>query len=114
VRVAATLSPTHANELEPFHAWLDTLGVDRADQIIRTVAHRGVADHGVELTVETLVPEVTVTADGVYWHPVGADHDDQLVTRDLFPLADAIAEVRKRFTAHRARTTAAAQWFPCA
>ena len=24
--------------------------------------------------------------DGVYWHPVGADHEDQLVTRDIFPL----------------------------
>jgi hypothetical protein len=57
---------------------------------------------------------VTVTADGVYWHPVSADHDDQLVTRDIFPLAAAIAEVRQRFTGIRARANAAAQWFPCA
>jgi pyruvate-formate lyase-activating enzyme len=114
VRVAATLPPEQAHELEPFHAYLDTLGIDRADQVIRTLAHRGVADRGIELTVETLIPEVTITADGVFWHPVGADHDDQLVTRDLFPLAAAITEVRTRFVEHRARATAAAQWFPCA
>jgi sulfatase maturation enzyme AslB (radical SAM superfamily) len=114
VRIAATLPPDHAGELAPFHAFLDTLGIDREDQVIRTLAHRGVADHGLELTVETLIPEVTVTADGIYWHPVSADHADQLVTRELFPLGAAIAEVRRRFVEHRARATAAAQWFPCA
>jgi len=55
-----------------------------------------------------------VTADGVYWHPVSADHDDQLVTRSLFPLADAIAEVRRRYVEIRTSTTASAQFFPCA
>jgi pyruvate-formate lyase-activating enzyme len=114
VRVAATLPPEHAHELEPFHAYLDTLGIDRADQVIRTLAHRGVADRGIELTVETLIPEITITADGVFWHPVSADHDDQLVTRDLFPLAAAITEIRTRFIEHRTRATEAAQWFPCA
>lgn len=64
--------------------------------------------------MESLVAEVTVTADGVYWHPVAADHDDQLVTRDIFPLDRAIAEVRRRFAEHRTRADAAAQWFPCA
>ncbi len=114
VRVAATLEPERFTELEPFRAFLDALGIDRDDQVIRALAHRGVADTGLELTVESLIPEITVTADGVYWHPVSADHDDQLVTRDLFPLRDAIDEVRRRFVAHRARADAAAQWFPCA
>ncbi|WP_405705270.1 hypothetical protein OG264_01620 [Streptomyces xanthophaeus] len=35
--------------------------------------------------MESLVPEVTITAEGVYWHPVGADNDDQIVTRDDSP-----------------------------
>ncbi len=114
VRVAATLQPDQAHEREPFHEFLDSLDIARDDQVIRQVARRGVADTGLELTAESLVPEVTVTNDGVYWHPVGADHADQLVTRDLFPLATAIAEVRGRFAEDRARGTAAAQWFPCA
>jgi len=114
VRVAATLEPDRIHELEPFRVFLDSLGIDRDDQVIRALAHRGVADSGVELTVESLIPEVTVTADGVYWHPVTADHDDQFVTREMFPLRDAIAEVRRRFVEQRARADAAAQWFPCA
>jgi len=114
VRVAATLEPERFAELEPFRVFLDDLGIDRSDQVIRALAHRGAADTGLELTVESLIPEITITADGVYWHPVSADHDDQLVTRELFPLRDAIDEVRRRFAHHRTRAEAAAQWFPCA
>jgi len=114
VRVAATLPYEQTDELEPFHRFLDTLGIAPGDQVIRALAHRGVADHGIELTLEALIPEVTITADGVYWHPVSADHEDQLVTRDIFPLNDAITEVRSRFMQQRARSNAAAQWFPCA
>jgi pyruvate-formate lyase-activating enzyme len=114
VRVAATLPPGHTRDLPPLRAFLDDLGITRENQVIRTLAHRGAADHGLELTVESLIPEVTVTADGIYWHPVSADHDDQLVTRELFPLTAALAEVRRRFLDYRARATTAAQWFPCA
>jgi pyruvate-formate lyase-activating enzyme len=114
VRVAATLPPEHTSQLDPFHTFLDSLGIAQQDQVIRALAHRGVAEHGLELTTESLIPEVTITTEGVYWHPVGADHPDQLVTHDLFPLHAAITEVRRRFIEHRARTTAAAQWFPCA
>ncbi len=113
VKVAATLAPEHSHTREPFHRFLDSLGVAREDQVIRALAHRGFAETGVELTLESLIPEVTITADGVYWHPVSADHDDQLVTRDLFPLAIAITEVRRRFTEQRAKASAAAEWFAC-
>ncbi len=114
VRVAATLEPARFSELEPFRAFLDDLGIARDDQVIRALAHRGVSHTGLELTVESLIPEITITADGVYWHPVSADDDDQLVTRELFPLRAAIEEVKRRFIAHRARADAAARWFPCA
>jgi hypothetical protein len=116
VRVAATVAADEAGPAEQaaFHALLDNLGIPRDDQVVRPIAQRGFAETGVVLTTETLIPEVTVTADGVYWHPVGADHDDQLVTRDIFPLAAAIADVQQRFTDHRQRAQTAAQHFPCA
>ncbi|MGH3861822.1 Rv1681 family radical SAM protein [Actinokineospora sp.] len=114
VRVAATVPAEHTHQVDGFHAFLDTLGIARADQIIRALAHRGVAENGVELTIESLIPEITVTAEGVYWHPVGADHADQLVTRELFPLVRAITEVRRRFIEYRTSASATAQWFPCA
>ncbi len=114
VRVAATLPADQAGDLVAFHAFLDSLGIAPEDQVIRALAHRGVAESGLELTVEGLIPEVTITADGVYWHPVAADHEDQLVTRDIFPLQAAIGEVRRRFVEYRQKADAAAAWFPCA
>ena len=44
-----------------------------------------------EVDVDNLVPEVTVSADGVYWHPLVSPSDgDMLVTRQIFPLAKAV------------------------
>jgi hypothetical protein len=45
-------------------------------------------------------------AEGVYWHPVGAEDRDLLVTPAIFPLAEAFAAVRRAFereTTHRRR-----------
>jgi len=114
VRVAATVAPSERNDLPAFHSMLDQLGIAAPNRIVRPVAHRGFAEDGVALTVETLVPEITVTADGVYWHPVGADHPDQLVTTQLFPLATAIGEIRRRFVAYRQALGETADRFPCA
>lgn len=114
VKVAATLPAAQSHELAPFHDFLDTLGIDSDDQVIRALAHRGNADAGIELNVESLIPEVTVTAEGVYWHPIGADDTDQMITTEIFPLAAAIDEVRRRFAEQRSRADAASQWFPCA
>lgn len=116
VRVAATVAPdeTDAVEEAAFRDFLDDLGIDRQDQLIRPIAQRGFADTGVVLTVESLIPEVTVTTNGVYWHPVAADHDDQLVSSELFPFDAVLAEVRRRLTEHLRASGAAAERFPCA
>jgi hypothetical protein len=44
--------------------------------------------------------------DGVYWHPVGADDVDLLLTAEIFPLAEAFAALRyalDRETKHQRR-----------
>jgi pyruvate-formate lyase-activating enzyme len=114
VKVAATLPADQAHTVKALQAFLDLIGVARRHQVIRAVAHQGAAEDGLELTVESLIPEVTITADGVYWHPVAAADPDQFVTADIFPLAAAIAEVRKRYARQLARANETAQWFPCA
>ena len=114
VKVAATLPYEQIHQVEPFHAFLEGLGIASEDRVVRALAHRGAAEEGLELTLETLIPEVTVTATGVYWHPVSAEHADQLVSRAIFPLRTAIDDVRRRFVEHRAHAVAMAQWFPCA
>jgi hypothetical protein len=56
-----------------------------------------------------LPPEV---AEGVYWHPVGAEDDDLLVTREIFPRAESFAAVRRAFDRDHSRRLASI--FNCA
>lgn len=112
VRLAATVA-TEADE-EQFAAFLDARGIAAEDRVIRRVALRGAAESGVALSRADLVPEITITADGVYWHPVGADDADMLVTREVFPLADAFEAVRDHLARERAHGDRLASVFHCA
>jgi len=112
VRLAATVS-TEA-EAEEFRRFLDAQQIVEADRVIRRIALRGLAAQGVALALTDLVPEVTITAEGVYWHPVGAEDSDLLVTREIFPLADSFAAVRRAFDRDRDHSRRLASIFNCA
>jgi pyruvate-formate lyase-activating enzyme len=112
VRLAATVSTD--TEAEEFRAFLDTHQISEENRVIRRIALRGVATEGIALARADLVPEVTITSDGVFWHPVGAEDNDLLVSREIFPLADSFAAVRSavdREFDHRRRL---AKIFNCA
>ena len=112
VRLAATIA-TDVDERD-YHQFLDRLAILPDDRIVRRVALRGFATAGIALGRSDLVPEVTITAQGVYWHPVGAEDDDLLVTRDIFPLATAFDAVRRGFDQERVHHTRLASVFRCA
>jgi hypothetical protein len=112
VRLAATVS-SDADE-RSFREFLDREGIALDDRVVRRVALRGFAERGVALCRADLAPEVTVTAHGVYWHPVGATDDDFLVSRDSTPLAAAIEAVRRAHALERTHADALAQVFHCA
>jgi len=112
VRLAATVS-TDA-EAEEFRQFLDREKIAEEDRIIRRIALRGAASEGVAITRADLVPEVTITAEGVYWHPVGAEDNDLLVTRDIFPLSESFAAVRTAFNREREHANKLARIFNCA
>lgn len=112
VRLAATVS-TDVDE-ERFRIFLDARNVASEDRVIRRVAMRGAAEAGIPLSRADLVPEITITADGVYWHPVGADDTDMLVTREVFPLADAFEAVRAHLARESAHGDRLASVFHCA
>jgi hypothetical protein len=112
VRLAATVS-TDA-EAEDFRQFLDEEQIGAEDRVIRRIALRGSATEGVALARADLVPEVTITAEGVYWHPVGAEDADLLVTPDIFPLAEAFAAVRRAFDRENEHSHRLAQIFNCA
>ena len=112
VRLAATVS-TDA-EAEEFRQFLDEEKIAAEDRVIRRIALRGAASEGVAVTRTDLVPEVTITAEGVYWHPVGAADADLLVTRDIFPLSEAFAAVRRAFDREGEHGNKLATIFNCA
>ena len=112
VRLAATVS-TDA-EAEEFGQFLDEEKIAEEDRVIRRIALRGAASEGIAVARTDLVPEVTITADGVYWHPVGAEDDDLLVTRDIFPLSESFAAVQRAFEREREHSNKLAKIFNCA
>jgi pyruvate-formate lyase-activating enzyme len=112
VRLAATVS-TDAED-EEFRKFLDEEKVAEEDRVIRRIALRGAANEGVAISRVDLVPEVTITSDGVYWHPVGADDADLLVTRNIFPLAESFAAVRRAFDREGEHANKLARIFNCA
>ena len=112
VRLAATVSTD--TEAEQFRQFLDEEKVDAEDRVIRRVALRGSATEGIALSRADLVPEVTITSEGVYWHPVGGQDADFLVTRDIFPLAESFAAVRRAFDSEGEHANKLARIFNCA
>ncbi len=104
VRVAMTETPENAGEAPALAALLAARGIPAGDFAVRPMVARGNADAGLEVSEAVLVPELTVTADGSHWHPVGADLEtspDLLIAGPDVGLAEAKRLVVERFLAHR-------------
>ncbi len=112
VRLAATVASDE--DADRFEEFLDRNAIAPADRVIRRIALRGFAAEGIALSRADLVPEMTVTARGVYWHPVGADDDDFLVTSEILPLAAALRAVQVALDREREHGTKVASIFHCA
>ena len=80
VRVAATVATD--DEERDLDGYFAREAIAEEDRVVRRIALRGLAEDGVALARGDLRPEPTITADGVYWHPVGATDDDFFVTAD--------------------------------
>ena len=112
VRLAATVA-TDAEEAA-FRTFLDEQRIADDDRIVRRIARRGFAETGVSVSRSDLVPELTITAEGVYWHPVGAEDEDLLVTTQIFPLAAALDKAREAVAREQEYGQRLAKVFYCA
>jgi pyruvate-formate lyase-activating enzyme/TusA-related sulfurtransferase len=112
VRLAATVS-TDA-EADEFQGFLDAHHISEENRVIRRIALRGSATRGIALARADLVPEVTITAEGVFWHPVGAEDNDLLVSSEIFPLAESFAAVCRAFDRESEHQRRLATIFNCA
>src|SRR5258708_5349315 len=95
VRLAATVSTD--DEAKGFRQFLDEEKIAEEDRVIRRIALRGVASEGVAVARTDLVPEVTITAAGVYWDPGGAGDNELPVASELLPVPGAFPPVRHAF-----------------
>jgi pyruvate-formate lyase-activating enzyme/diadenosine tetraphosphatase ApaH/serine/threonine PP2A family protein phosphatase len=106
LRVAMTETPENTGEIPEMAGLLDRLGVGEESFAVRPLVARGFSTGGMEITEASIVPELTVTAEGLYWHPAGADResspDMRLADADT-PLWRAKQLVTERFLASRQR-----------
>ena len=101
LRAAMTETALNRAEVEELRALLAARGVTGDDFAVRPLVKRGFADDGMEVTDAVMVPELTITADGAHWHPVGGDRGsspDLLVASGAdVTLADAKRAIVERF-----------------
>lgn len=112
VRVAAT-SLTQ-EQLSAMNKFLESQGIPPRDRVLRLVALRGNAKTGLALARSELVPELTVTSQGIYWHPVGATDDDFLISKEIFPLSAALKRAQQMVSEDGLLLNRLAQIFNCA
>lgn len=97
VRLSTTETPANAAHIEELHAFRRSLGIPEDGHFVRPLARRGFAEEGLEVGIDSLMPEITVTADGVFWHPLASpSSSDMLVSRQIFPLAAAVGCVQRQ------------------
>jgi MoaA/NifB/PqqE/SkfB family radical SAM enzyme len=98
VRLSTTETPANSAHLNKVCELHRDLGIPEEDHFIRPLAKRGFSKEGREVDKSSLVPEVTVSVDGVYWHPLSTDPDMQ-VQEEIFPLKTAVECIQQQLEA---------------
>ncbi len=114
VRVAATLPSPDSVGVQALHAHLDRFGIDEQDRLIRPIAQEGFATEGMHVSIDTLSPEPTITADGAWWHPVAVTNPNLRIADAPLPLAEVFGVVGDTLAAQDAATRAGLEVFRCA
>jgi diadenosine tetraphosphatase ApaH/serine/threonine PP2A family protein phosphatase/uncharacterized Fe-S cluster-containing radical SAM superfamily protein len=125
LRVAMTETPDNRGEVDELRVTLAGLGIHGDDFAVRPLVRRGFAAGAgaaaaalaIDVSDAVMVPELTITADGAHWHPVGADlasSPDFLVARGDVSLAEAKRLIVERFLTLRQADGSLPQAFHCA
>ncbi len=104
VRVGTTETPENREGIPILREMLEDLGIAAEDHVVRPLIKRGESENGAEIEGPMLVPELTVSAEGVAWHPAGVNDagiTDLLISPRIFPLRGAVENVVERFLEYR-------------
>ncbi len=117
LRVALTETPENTGEIGEVADLLAGLGVKGDAFAVRPMLRRGFSEDGMDIGEDDTTPELTVTADGLHWHPAGADAQtspDMLLTSGAASLAVGKQLVTERFFAARLADGSMPQPYRCA
>ncbi|MGH9183355.1 MAG: radical SAM protein [Acidimicrobiales bacterium] len=117
LRVGMTETPENRREVPELRAMLAELGITGRDFAVRPLVQRGFSGSGVVIDDANTVPELSVTTDGVHWHPAGADAEtspDMLLAAGEVRLAEAKRLVVERFLSLRQRDGSLPVAYNCA
>ncbi len=120
LRVAMTETPHNRQEIPALRSLLEEYGVVGDAFAVRPLVRRGFAAQVPEASVlddAVVAPELTVSADGVHWHPLGGDLEsspDMLVAPGTVPLGRAKQLITERFLALRQADGSLPAAFRCA
>ncbi len=114
VRIAATLWDEDPVGVAALHERLDGIGIAGEDRVIRPVAAEGFAEGGIHVSLDTLEPEPTVTADGAWWHPVAVTDPNLRIADAPLPLSEVFGVVRDTLAVQDAAARSGRQVFRCA
>jgi MoaA/NifB/PqqE/SkfB family radical SAM enzyme len=95
VRLSTTETPVNTKHLDDVCVFHRSLGIPDEDHFVRPLAKRGYSKEGLDLNMTNVIPEVTANLDGIFWHPFSTDPDMQ-VSRNLFPLSDAVQRIQEQ------------------
>jgi len=112
VRLGTTETPENKQDLAATCELHRQLGIPDEDHIIRPLVRRGFSMKGMGITLPALEPEVTADRHGIYWHPVATD-PDLLISPNLFPLRDAVEQIKEIHASMLAVTGGAASHYRC-
>jgi pyruvate-formate lyase-activating enzyme len=104
VRVGMTQTPQNTAETGEAARLLAGLGIEGEAFAVRPLLRRGLSPAGLDIEAGTTIPELTVSAGGLHWHPAGADaatSPDMLLADPGTPLAAGKRLVTERFFAAR-------------
>jgi uncharacterized Fe-S cluster-containing radical SAM superfamily protein/predicted phosphodiesterase len=117
VRVGMTETAANAGQGASLRTVLADHGVAPEQVAVRPLVARGHSADGVVVDQEGTVPELTVAADGWFWHPAGADRGtspDMLIGGPELPLVEARRRVIERFLTMRQRDGSLPTIYQCA
>ncbi|MCT2589128.1 radical SAM protein [Streptomyces sp. N2-109] len=103
-RVALTETADNGPEIPAVGELLAGLGLPKDNFAVRPMLRRGFSEEGMEIGEDSSVPELTVSADGLHWHPAGADlgsSPDMRLAGPGTPLERGKELVTERFFAAR-------------